>query len=212
VDSLRLDAVHAIYDFSARPFLQELADAVRLDGERLNRRVHTIAESSLSDARLIAAKEMGGCGIDGQWCDDLHHAIRTELTDERGGYYADYSGFEDIVKAYRQGFVQDGAYSPFRGRRHGNSARHVDPVKLVVCSQNHDQVGNRLIGERLTELVSFEQLKLAAATVILATPTLSSWKPCGADANRSSRGFSGGTSRPILRMRRPFGGVNSTTG
>ncbi len=72
------------------------------------------------------------------------------------------------MKAYRDGFVQDGGYSEYRGRRHGNSARQVDPIKLVVCSQNHDQVGNRLLGERLTELVSFEQLKLAAAPVILS--------------------------------------------
>ena len=111
---------------------------------------------------------MGGCGIDGQWCDDLHHAIRTELTDEQSGYYADYHGFDDIVKAYRDGFVQDGGYSEYRGRRHGNSARQISPIKLVVCSQNHDQVGNRLFGERLTELVSFEELKLAAAVVLLS--------------------------------------------
>jgi len=168
IDALRLDAVHAIYDFSARPFLQELADAVRLEGERLNRRVYTIAESSLSDARLLDSKELGGCGIDAQWCDDLHHSIRTEITDQRSGYYADYHGFDDIVKAYRDGFVQDGGYSEFRGRRHGNSARHIAPIRLVVCSQNHDQVGNRLLGERLTELVCFEHLKLAAATVILS--------------------------------------------
>ncbi|REJ88556.1 MAG: malto-oligosyltrehalose trehalohydrolase [Planctomycetota bacterium] len=168
IDALRLDAVHAIFDFTARPFLQELADAVRLEGERLNRRVYTIAESSLADSRLIMPKETGGCGIDGQWCDDLHHAIRTELTDEQSGYYADYTGFDDICKAYRDGFVQDGGYSRYRGRRHGNSARHVDPIKLVVCSQNHDQVGNRLMGERLTELASFEKLKLAAALVILS--------------------------------------------
>jgi maltooligosyltrehalose trehalohydrolase len=168
IDALRLDAVHAIYDFSARPFLQELADAVRLEGERLNRRVYTIAESSLSDSRLITPKELGGYGIDAQWCDDLHHAIRTELTDEQSGYYMDYCGFHDIVKAFRDGFVQDGGYSEYRGRRHGNSARHINPIKLVVSSQNHDQVGNRLFGERLPELVSFEQLKLAAAVVLLS--------------------------------------------
>lgn len=168
VDALRLDAVHAIYDFSARPFLQELADAVRLEGERLNRRVYTIAESSLGDARLVTPKVLGGCGIDAQWCDDLHHALRTELLDERSGYYADYRGFGDIVKAYRVGFVQDGRWSEYRGRRHGNSARHLEPVKLVVCSQNHDQIGNRLFGERPAEWLSFEQLKLAAAAVLLS--------------------------------------------
>jgi maltooligosyltrehalose trehalohydrolase len=168
IDALRLDAVHAMFDFSARPFLQELADAVRLEGERLNRRVYTIAESSLGDARLITPKELGGCGIDAQWCDDLHHALRTALRDERSAYYADYHGFEDLVKAYRDGFVQDGRYSEYRGRRHGNSARHIAPLRLVVCSQNHDQVGNRLRGERLAELIPYEQHKLAATAVILS--------------------------------------------
>jgi maltooligosyltrehalose trehalohydrolase len=168
VDALRLDAVHAIFDFSARPFLQELAEAVRLEGERLNRRVFTIAESSLSDPRLLEPKEIGGFGLDSQWCDDLHHAIRTTLLDERSGYYADYGGFDDIVKAYRDGYVQDGGWSHYRGRRHGRSARHLHPLQLVVCAQNHDQVGNRLWGERLTELVTFEQLKLAAGLVLLS--------------------------------------------
>lgn len=168
VDALRLDAVHAIFDNSAQPFLQELAEAVHLQGERLNRRVYTIAESSLNDSRLIAPVETGGIGIDGQWCDDMHHAIRTELVNDRSGYYVDYRGFEDIVKAYRQGFTQTGEYSLFRSRKHGNSSQHIKPLQLVVCSQNHDQIGNRLLGERLTELTSFEQLKLAASTVILS--------------------------------------------
>ncbi len=168
IDALRLDAVHAIFDFSAMPFLEELADAVRIEGERLGRRVYTIAESSLNDSRLINPKELGGFGIDAQWSDDFHHALRTELTEERSGYYVDYHGFPDIAKAYRDGFVQDGRYSQYRGRRHGNSVRHLDPMKLVVCSQNHDQVGNRLLGKRLTELISFEQQKLAAAAVILS--------------------------------------------
>ncbi len=168
IDALRLDAVHAILDFSARPFLQELADAVRVESERLGRRVYTIAESSLNDVRLIQPKEMGGSGIDGQWNDDLHHALRTTLTGDRSGYFSDFHGFDDLVKSYRVGFVLDGEYSEFRGQRHGNSARDIEPLKLVVCSQNHDQVGNRMLGERLTDVISFEQLKLAAATVILS--------------------------------------------
>lgn len=168
IDALRLDAVHAILDFSAEPFLQELADAVRVEGERLNRHVYTIAESSLNDVRTITPKEAGGVGIDGQWCDDLHHSLRTEMMSDRSGYFSDFHGFEDVVKTYRDNFVLDGGYSAFRGRRHGNSARNIDPIKLVVCAQNHDQVGNRQFGERLTELVSFEQLKLAAGVVILS--------------------------------------------
>jgi maltooligosyltrehalose trehalohydrolase len=112
--------------------------------------------------------ETGGIGIDAQWCDDLHHALRTTFTGERGGYFADFRGFDDLAKAFRDGFVLDGGYCEFRGRRHGNSARGVEPKRFVVCSQNHDQVGNRASGERLTETLDFEQLKLAAATVILS--------------------------------------------
>ncbi|MCA9073288.1 MAG: DUF3459 domain-containing protein, partial [Planctomycetaceae bacterium] len=168
IDALRLDAVHAIYDFSAKTFLRELADAVRLEGERLNRQVYTIAESCLNDTRLLEVSEVGGYGIDAQWCDDFHHAIRTALTEERSGYYVDYQGFGNIVKTFRDGFVQDGSFSDYRNRRHGNSAKHIDPIRLVVCTQNHDQVGNRLLGERLTALVSFEKQKLAAAAMILS--------------------------------------------
>jgi maltooligosyltrehalose trehalohydrolase len=162
IDALRLDAVHAIFDFSARPFLQELADAVRLEGERLNRRVYTIAESSLGDPRLLEPKQVGGFGLDSQWCDDLHHALRTELTGDRDGYYADYHGFDDIIKAYR-----DGSSRTVVGRIIAvgvMAARHATSIRSSWSSaaQNHDQVGNRLWGERLTELVTFEQLKLAA--------------------------------------------------
>lgn len=168
VDALRLDAVHAIFDGSAQPFLMELADAVRLEGKRLNRRVYTIAESDLNDERILRSKELGGCGIDAQWCDDMHHAIRRQLTGDATGYYSDFEGFEDIVKAYRGGFVHNGGFSSYRGRRHGNSSRDLAPERLVVCSQNHDQIGNRLVGERPTEVVSFEQLKLAAALILLS--------------------------------------------
>ncbi len=168
IDALRLDAVHAIYDFSAHPFLQELAENVRLEAQRLNRQVHVIAESSLNDSRLVRSADCGGLGLDAEWCDDFHHALRTTLTTERSGYYADYRGFDDLVKAFRDGYVLDGRYSTFRGRRHGNSARGIHPQQLIVCSQNHDQVGNRMMGERLTELVSFEALKLSAAVVLLA--------------------------------------------
>ena len=168
IDALRLDAVHAIFDNSARPFLRELATAVRQEGERLNRRVYTIAESNLNDPRLMLPREANGCGVDGQWCDDFHHALRTALTGDSTGYYADFRGFEHVVKAFRDGFVQDGKYSQYRGRRHGQSSHDISPTRLVVFSQNHDQVGNRLFGDRLSELVSFEQLKLAASTVLLS--------------------------------------------
>lgn len=168
IDGLRLDAVHAIYDFSAKPFLQELAEAVRIEGQRLGRQVFTIAESDLNDSRLIRPVASGGLGVDAQWADDLHHAIHHSLTGESDGYYADYRGWHDVADAYRQGFVINGRYSVFRRRRHGNSACDISPDRFFVCAQNHDQVGNRMLGERLGELVSFEQLKLAAGIVLMS--------------------------------------------
>lgn len=168
VDALRLDAVHAIFDLSARPFLAELAAMIRWEGEQLDRRVFTIAESSQNDSRLLRATDVGGCGIDALWCDDFHHALRTGLGQERSGYYQDYQGFDDVVKAYRDGFVLDGRYSEFYQRRHGNPAQDLAPGRFFVFCQNHDQVGNRMLGERLAELVPFEALKLAASLVILS--------------------------------------------
>jgi maltooligosyltrehalose trehalohydrolase len=168
LDGFRLDAVHAIADQSAVPFLQELATAVHAQGERLGRRVQVIAESDLNDARLILPPVVGGYGLDGQWSDDLHHALHSLLTGERGGYYHDFGDLQHLARAYAQGFVYAGHYSAHRQRRHGNSARLVRGDQLVICAQNHDQVGNRATGERLTALVGFEQLKLAAGVVLLA--------------------------------------------
>ncbi len=174
IDALRLDAVHSIFDLSAHPFLLELSDAVRLEGERLNRHVYTIAESALNDPRMITPKAQGGYGLDTQWSDDMHHAIRSTITGEQAGYYEDFRGFDDIVKAWRDGYVLTGRYSKAHGRRHGESPRHLEPFRLVVYCQNHDQVGNRLKGDRLPDSVGFEGLKLAAASVTLSpyTPML----------------------------------------
>ncbi len=170
IDALRLDAVHAVYDFSAKPFFQELATAVSIEGERLGRSAYTIAESSLNDSRILQSADSGGWGIDAQWCDDLHHAIHRTLTGEKDGYYQDFEGFSDLVKAYRHGFVYEGQYSRFRRRRHGNSARHLDPRRIVVCSQNHDQVGNRMLGERLTGLLDDPAVPRLAAALVLLSP------------------------------------------
>jgi len=168
IDALRLDAVHAILDFSARPFLQELAWTVTLYAEALGRRIHLIAESSLNDTRLIRSPELGGFGLDAQWNDDLHHALHALLTGERRGYYCDFGRFEQLLKALRQGFVYDGQYSEFRKRCHGNSSRSVPGRRLVVFAQNHDQVGNRLQGDRLCRIVPFEALKMAAGIILLS--------------------------------------------
>jgi maltooligosyltrehalose trehalohydrolase len=168
VDALRIDAVHAIMDFSAQPFLEDLAGAVKRKAEALNRRVYLIPESALNDTRLIRSWDLGGFGLDAQWNDDFHHALHTLLTGERTGYYQDFGSIQHLVKALREGYVYSGEYSPYRQRRHGNSSRYVPAHRFVVFAQNHDQVGNRMHGERLSRLVSFEALKLAAGVVLLS--------------------------------------------
>lgn len=167
VDGLRLDAVHALFDSSARPFLRELAGAVREEAARLNRPVHVIAESDSNDARLIDPPERGGLGLCAQWSDDVHHALHTLITGERSGYYQDFGSFAQLLKAMREGYVYTGEYSPSRQRRHGSAASLIPSSALVVCAQNHDQIGNRMLGERLSALVPQERLPLAAAAILL---------------------------------------------
>ena len=124
-DALRLDAVHAIFDHSARPFLAELSEAVHRRGEELQRLVYLIPESSLNDVRLIRPREQGGCGCDAQWNDDFHHSLHTLLTGERTGYYQDFGTIEHLVKSLREGYVYTGQYSQYRQRRHGSSSGEV---------------------------------------------------------------------------------------
>ncbi len=168
VDALRLDAVHAILDHSPYTFLEELADQVHERAQTLNRQIFLFPESAANDSRLVRSRELGGYGLDAQWNDDFHHALRGVLTADRSGYYVDYGEFRQLVKAYREGFVYSGEYSKHRRHRHGTSTRDIPAERFVVFSQNHDQVGNRMLGERLSQLVSFDGLKLAAAAVILS--------------------------------------------
>ncbi|MDH3443773.1 MAG: malto-oligosyltrehalose trehalohydrolase [Deltaproteobacteria bacterium] len=167
-DALRLDAVHAILDHAPYTFLEQLGNSVHDQAKKLNRQVYLFPESAANDSRLIRSRELGGYGLDAQWNDDFHHALRGVLTGERSGYYVDYGNFSQLVKAYREGFVYSGEYSSFRRHRHGTSTRDIPAERFVVFSQNHDQVGNRMLGERLTQLASFEDLKLAAGAVLLA--------------------------------------------
>ncbi len=167
-DALRLDAIHGIYDFSARHFLAELKSSVTDLARRLGRPLHLIAESDLNDARILHHPERGGYDMDAQWSDDFHHSVHTLLTRENQGYYSDFVGVEPLVATLREGWYYSGQHSNYRKRRHGNSPRGLSPAKFVVCNQNHDQVGNRAAGERLTGLVNFEALKLAAAVTLLS--------------------------------------------
>jgi maltooligosyltrehalose trehalohydrolase len=118
--------------------------------------------------RVIDSIESGGYGLDAQWNDDFHHALHALLFGERAGYYSDFGRFSDLVKSFEEGFVLSGGYSVFRKRRHGSSSREIPPEKLIVFSQNHDQVGNRMRGERPGEHLSLQQLMLASAAVLLS--------------------------------------------
>jgi maltooligosyltrehalose trehalohydrolase len=168
IDALRLDAVHAIKDASAYPFLAELAETCCQRARELGRRFYLIAESDQNDARLVRPTKLGGYGLDAVWSDDYHHAVHSLLTGEREGYYQDFGELEHLVRAYRDGFTYVGQHSPFRDRRHGNSPADLEPWRFVVCSQNHDQVGNRARGERLLSLCDWESVKLAAGLVLLS--------------------------------------------
>lgn len=183
-DALRLDATDRIYDFSAKPFLQELSERVREFERETGRCRLLIAESDLNDARLLHPPERGGFHLDGHWSDDFHHSVHTLLTGEDVGYYCDFGTPSDLAKAYSDIYPYDWRYSPYRGHRRGSFAADLPGRHFVVCSQNHDQVGNRMYGHRLLYLSSFEGAKVAAAAVILSPfiPLLFMGEEYGEDA------------------------------
>lgn len=168
VDGLRLDAVHAIKDTGAVHFLAELSGYV----ERLNRLTgknhFLIGESDLNDARYITPSSEGGIGLDSQWCDEFHHALHARLTGERTGFYADFGDTSHLVDSLNNAFVYNGKYSAHRKRIFGNSTTGIPGSRFVVFTQNHDQVGNRMSGERLSSLAGFESLKLAAGAIFFS--------------------------------------------
>jgi maltooligosyltrehalose trehalohydrolase len=168
VDALRLDAIHSIIDPSARPFVRELTETVHARARAGGRIVHVIAESASNDVNVIRPAALGGLGNDAQWNDDFHHALHVLLTGERDGYYADFGGLDDLARAWTDGYVYEGRYSQFRRRRHGTSSRGLPGERFVVFAQNHDQIGNRLAGDRLAPGTGLERLRLAAATVLLS--------------------------------------------
>lgn len=168
VDGLRIDAVHAFHDRSAIHFLQELAEEIDALQAHLGRHLTLVAESDLNDPRLVRPREAGGFGLDAQWSDDFHHALHALLTGEREGYYADFGTLSDLARAIERAYVYDGRYSRFRDRRHGAPTANLPGDRFVVFAQNHDQVGNRARGDRLSHLVDPRRLKIAAALVLTA--------------------------------------------
>jgi maltooligosyltrehalose trehalohydrolase len=168
-DGLRLDAVHALVDDSAIHFLEELSEEVKDLSAAVGRRLWLLPESDLSDPRFVLPTAAGGYGLDAAWADEWHHALHATLTGERDGYYLDFETLAHLAKALRQAWVYDGSYSPHRRRRHGRPPLGLEGHQFVVCTQNHDQVGNRAQGERLSHLVSPECAKIAAA-LLLTSP------------------------------------------
>jgi maltooligosyltrehalose trehalohydrolase len=168
IDALRIDAIHGICDMSAKHFLQELAENVEKGSGNGRKRQCLIAESDLNDVRVIKSRKKGGFGIDAQWCDDFHHALHTLLTHEDQGYYQDFGTIKNLATSLKEGYVFSGQYSSYRKRNHGNSSADRPANQFIVFSQNHDQIGNRVLGDRLSNLVSFEALKLAAGTVLVS--------------------------------------------
>jgi maltooligosyltrehalose trehalohydrolase len=169
VDALKLDAVQWMADGSATHILEELAIAVEELSHHLGRPLALIAESDQNDPRLCRRREVGGYGIDAQWSDDYHHALHTALTGERTGYYVDYRGLEDVAAVLRDAWVRPGEWSQHRGRRHGRPHGGLPGHRFVTYGQNHDQIGNRAQGERLSALVGPGRVRMAAA-LLLTSP------------------------------------------
>ncbi len=170
VDGLRLDAVHALHDTRATHILEELSIETTALSTFVGRPLSLIAESDLNDPRLITAREGGGYGLTAQWSDDFHHALYVSLTGDTSGYYADFDSLAALGKVYESGFFHDGTRSTFRGRAHGHpiDTLRTPTWRLVVCSDNHDQIGNRADGARLSAKISPAQQKIAALVTLLS--------------------------------------------
>ena len=172
VDGLRLDAVHALVDERATHLLEDLAVHVEALGAQLRKPLWMVAESDLNDARLVSSREAGGYGLDGQWADDVHHALHATLTGELEGYYGDFGGLSVLAKALSGVFVHDGTWSTFRDRTHGRPVPATVPGhRFVVYLQDHDQIGNRATGDRISATLSEGLLKVGAALVLTSACT-----------------------------------------
>ncbi|MDQ2845876.1 MAG: malto-oligosyltrehalose trehalohydrolase [Actinomycetota bacterium] len=176
VDGLRLDAVHALVDHRAVHILEEIAIEVDALSAHLGRPLSLIAESDLNDPKLITSRQAGGYGLAAQWSDDYHHVLHVALTDEKVGYYGDFGSMAAIAKVLTGGYFHDGSWSSFRGRSHGRpvDTRTVPAWAFVGYTQNHDQIGNRAAGDRLTATLGPEDLAIAAVMVLAGpfTPML----------------------------------------
>ena len=175
-DGLRIDAVHALVDERATHLLEELSVEVEALGARLRKPLFLIAESDLNDPRMVSSREAGGLGLDGQWADDVHHALHATLTGETAGYYGDFAGLPALAKVLRDVFLHDGRWSSFRGRPHGRPVpARLPGHRFVAYLQDHDQVGNRATGDRISATLSPGRLKIGAALVLTSPFTPMLW-------------------------------------
>jgi len=175
MDGLRLDAVHAFVDRSAVHLLEQLSAETETLAAMIARRKVLIVESDLNDPQFVMPRFGGGLGMDAQWNDDFHHALVTVLVNENlGGYYCDFNSLEYLAKTLKETFVYDGMYSQYRNRHHGRPVGNLSQHRFIGFIQNHDQVGNRAVGDRLCEVVGVDRSKIAAALVLLGpfTPLL----------------------------------------
>jgi len=168
IDALRLDAIHAIKDFSPTHILKEIKHYTDLLMQETGKTHYLIAELDLNDTRYIKPLEKGGLGIDSQWIDEFHHALYVSSGGKKEGYYTDFEGVAHLAKAYNDAYVYDGLYSPHRFKTFGEKATGHSGQQFIAFSQNHDQVGNRMLGERAGDLFSFEMQKLRAAAVLVS--------------------------------------------
>ena len=168
IDGLRLDAMHAIKDDSARHILQELKEYVNELNKYSGKSHFLTGECDLNDTKYIEPFEKGGYDLDAQWCDEFHHALHALVTGETDGFYSDFGSIEHLSKSFRDAFVYDGIFTPHRKKLFGSKTNGFSGHKFVVFAQNHDHIGNRKLGERLTTLVDFETLKLIAGAVFLS--------------------------------------------
>ena len=171
IDALRLDAVHALHDSSGVHVLAELSSRVKALSAVLGRPLVLLAESDLNDPIIFTDRDEGGYGLDGQWNDDVHHALHALVSGERQAYYSDFGSLSALAKVFTRAFFHDGTYSSFRGCNHGKpvDTERTPGYRFVVCLQNHDQVGNRAAGDRLPQTTSPAMLKVGA-TLLLTSP------------------------------------------
>jgi malto-oligosyltrehalose trehalohydrolase len=185
LDGLRLDAVHALEDHRALHFLEELATEVQALAARLNRELVLVAESDTNDPLMVTSREAGGQGLTAQWSDDFHHAVHAAITGERQGYYCDFGSLATLAKTYTKVFFHDGIWSAFRGRTHGRQVDvfRVPAHRFLGYLQDHDQIGNRAAGDRISATLPADLVRVGAGLVLTSpfTPMLFMGEEWGAD-------------------------------